>query len=103
MGNDPDNQRINLIHLGEQAGPRRFAGFDTEIILMLREEFVAKVLPGRTGWMGGLPALGRFSIDISARNPGAQRLYARHGLEIVYAWPRLPLFHRVVFRIGKVL
>jgi ribosomal protein S18 acetylase RimI-like enzyme len=45
----------------------------------------------------------RLSIDVSARNTGAHRLYARRRLKIVSEWPRLPLLPRVVYRMDKVL
>lgn len=45
----------------------------------------------------------RFCIDVSAKNPGARRLYSRHGFEIASEWPKIPLLPRVVYRMDKVI
>jgi len=45
----------------------------------------------------------RFVIDVSGRNPDAQRLYERQGFEACARWPRLALFPPMVRRLAKPL
>ena len=45
----------------------------------------------------------RFTLDVSSRNPNAQRLYAQQGLQPVGRWPRLPLMPAAVRRMVKPL
>jgi ribosomal protein S18 acetylase RimI-like enzyme len=42
-----------------------------------------------------------FSIDVSAKNPGAQRLYERCGMIITSEWPKPRFFPSVVYRMNK--
>ena len=45
----------------------------------------------------------RFSLDVSARNAGARRLYARRGLTVESTRPNHPLLPRIVNRMVKAL
>jgi len=45
----------------------------------------------------------RFVLDVSGRNPGAQRLYERQGFEVGPRWPRLALLPPIVRRMVKPL
>ena len=46
----------------------------------------------------------RFSLDVAAKNAGAQKLYKRHGLEIYARWPkRINLGKLGLYRMTKPL
>ena len=45
----------------------------------------------------------RFVLDVSGRNPDAQRLYARQGFEVGPRWPRLAFVPPMVRRMAKPL
>jgi len=45
----------------------------------------------------------RFVIDVSGRNPNAQRLYERQGFEICARWPRRAFFPPIVLRMARPL
>jgi len=45
----------------------------------------------------------RFTLDVSSRNPNAQRLYAQQGLQVLARWPRMRLVPPAVLRMVKTL
>jgi len=45
----------------------------------------------------------RFALDVSGRNPDAQRLYERQGLHVEARWPRLRILPAAVLRMAKTL
>jgi ribosomal protein S18 acetylase RimI-like enzyme len=45
----------------------------------------------------------RLSLDVSANNEGARRLYERRGMTVASGWPRLLFIPRFVVRMTKLL
>jgi len=45
----------------------------------------------------------RLSLDVSAKNEGARRLYERRGMTVESGWPRLLFIPRLVVRMTKLV
>jgi ribosomal protein S18 acetylase RimI-like enzyme len=45
----------------------------------------------------------RLSLDVSAKNEGARRLYERRGMTVESGWPKLIFIPRLFVRMAKLL
>lgn len=93
-----------LFRILENIGDRDYYLLAIAIDEEARRQGIGSALIGAAEDRGREGNAARLSLDVSAKNEGARRLYERHGMTVESRWPRrLPVMEPLFYRMAKPL